>query len=96
MLVTKDIDKNVFNYIDPWGENLSYIEWVIRASYHSTIMDTLEKYIFERDMIFNLMSVVDQQVVTAAKQRQQNIDNFQETLGESRMTAQQAIDFMWK
>ena len=27
MFVTKDIDNKVFNYIDPWGENLEYIAW---------------------------------------------------------------------
>ena len=25
MLVTKDLDKNVFEYIDPWGESLASI-----------------------------------------------------------------------
>ena len=40
MLVTKDIDNKVFDYIDPWGENLAYIAWGIRKSYHHTIQDT--------------------------------------------------------
>ena len=31
MLVTKDIDNKVFDYTDPWGENLAYIAWETRA-----------------------------------------------------------------
>ena len=29
MLVTKDLDKRVFGYIDPWGENLVSLAWAI-------------------------------------------------------------------
>ena len=36
------------------------------------------KYLFGRDILFNLMSVVDWRVVTAAKQSQVNIDNFRD------------------
>ena len=75
MLVTKDIDNKVFDYIDPWDETLASIAWVIRASYHSTIMVTAGKAIFDIDMLSNLASVVDWQVATAAKQCQVDIDN---------------------
>ena len=34
MLVTKDFSNKVLDYIDPWGENLEYIAWAIRASDH--------------------------------------------------------------
>ena len=34
--------------------------------------------VFGKDMIFNLASVVDWRVVTVAKQRQIDIDNFRE------------------
>ena len=37
MLVAKDIDNKVFNYIYPWGETLYYISWAIRLSYHHNI-----------------------------------------------------------
>ena len=40
MLVTKDLDNKVFNYIDPWGETLIYIEWAIRAYYYFTVLST--------------------------------------------------------
>ena len=58
MLVTKDIDNNVFDYINPWGEILSYISLVIRYYYHNTIRATPVQYVFGRDMIFNTTSVV--------------------------------------
>ena len=51
MLVTKDIDNKVFDYIDPWGETISYIAWEIRASYHLTIMTTTGQDVFGRDII---------------------------------------------
>ena len=78
MLVTKDIDNKVFDYIDPWGETLASIAWVIRDSYHRTIISTPGLDIFGRDMLFNLASVVDWQVATAAKQLQVDIDNVRE------------------
>ena len=78
MLLTRDLDKKVFDYIDPWGETLASIAWAIRDSYHCTIMTTPCQAVFDRDKLFNLASIVDWQVVTAAKQRQVDIDNFRE------------------
>ena len=75
MLVTKDIYNKVFDYIDPWGKTLVPIAWEIRDYYHCTIGTTPEKYVFGRDMIFNLTSVVDCRVITAKKQCQFEIDN---------------------
>ena len=59
MLVTKDLDNKSFDYMDPWGGNLAYISWVIRASYHHNIMATPIQSVFGRYMLFNLASVVD-------------------------------------
>ena len=78
MLVTNYIDNKVFNYIYPWGETLASIAWLIRASCHRTIMSTPCQAVFGRDILFNLASVVDWLVVTAAKQRQVDIDNVRE------------------
>ena len=78
MLVTKDLDNKVFDYIYTWGETLSTISWAIRDSYHRTIMATTCKAVFGRDMFFNLASVIDWRVVTSAKQRQVDIDNVRE------------------
>ena len=41
-------------------------------------MTTSVQAVFSIDMFFNLVSVIDWQVVTAAKQRQVDIDNFWE------------------
>ena len=54
MLVTKDIDNKVFNYMDSLGETLAYIAWEIWAYYHRTIMATPGKAVFVRDTMFNL------------------------------------------
>ena len=58
MLVTKDLDKKVFEYIYPWGETLAYISWAIKDSYNCTIMTAPSQYIFGKYMVFNLASVV--------------------------------------
>ena len=54
MLVAKDIDKIVLNYIDPWGETIIYISWLIKSFYHHTIGYTPFQAVFDRDIIFNL------------------------------------------
>ena len=56
---------------------MSYIKKSIRASYHFTIMVTPVQAVFGRDMIFNLVSVLDWKVVIAEKQRRVEIDNVQ-------------------
>ena len=78
MLVTMNLDNKVFNYIYLWGETLASIAWLIIASYHRTIMATPDHAVFGRDILFNLASVVDWRVATAAKQRQVDIDNVRE------------------
>ena len=78
MLATKDTANKVLDYKYPWGETLSPIAWLLRASYNYTLNATPDQAIFARDIILNLASVVDSQVITEAKQRQVDIDNFRE------------------
>ena len=52
----------------------------MRASYHRTITAIPGQAIFGRDVSFNLESVVDWRVTTAAKQRQVDIDNVRENV----------------
>ena len=54
IIVTKDPDNKVFDYIHPWGDTISPIAWTIRASYHRTTGTTPAQAVFGRDMIFNL------------------------------------------
>ena len=49
---------------------------MIRASYNHTILATPGQAVFGRDVLFKLASVVYWLVVTAANQRQVDIDNF--------------------
>ena len=74
MLVAKYFSNKVFDHIDPWGETLESIAWVIRASYRRTVQSTPGQGLFIGDMIFNLASILDWRVITAAKQRQVDID----------------------
>ena len=74
MLLSKDIDNKVFNYIDQWCETLAYIAWDIRASYHRTLQAIPGQAIFGRDMIFNITSVVDWRFITTSNQQQVEID----------------------
>ena len=78
MLVTRDLDNKLFDHIGLWGENLSYIAWSIRASYHHTIMATPCQAVFVRDLLSDLASVVGWQILSAVKQRQVDVDNFRE------------------
>ena len=78
MLVTEDLDKKVFDYIDPWGETLASIAWVIIAYDRHTIMVTPGQAVFGRDILFNLASVIDWRVATPVKQLQVDIDNVKE------------------
>ena len=80
MIFTKDLDNKVFEYMDPWGETLAYIAWNIRDSYHHTILDPPVQAVFSRDILFNLTSVVDWRVATAANQHQVDIDNVRENV----------------
>ena len=78
ILVTKDIGKQIFDYIYPWGKTLASVSWGIRSSYHCTIMTTPVQSVIGRDTLFNLASVVDWRVATAVKQRQVDINNVRE------------------
>ena len=64
MLVTKDIDKQVLDYIDPWGKNLVYIAWEIGDSYHHTIGTTPDQSVFGRDMILDQEEIHKYHVAT--------------------------------
>ena len=75
IIVTKDINNKLFDYMDPLGETLEYIAWAIRSSYHRTIMATPGQASFGRDILFNLASVVDWRVATYVKKCQVDIDN---------------------
>ena len=78
MIVRKDLDSQIFDYIDPCGEILSSVAWAVHASHHSTLNKTPGQLVFGRDMIFNLSTVVDWKTITKTKQTQVDRDNLRE------------------
>ena len=70
MIRTKELDKLVFECVDPWGEILSSVAWAIRASYHSTLQATPAQLVFGRDMLFNIKKVINWKLITKNKQKQ--------------------------
>ena len=78
MIKTKELDKLVFDYIDPWGEILSSVAWAIRASYHATLQATPAQLVFGRDMLFNIKKVINWQLITENKRKQIARDNIRE------------------
>ena len=59
MLVSKDFDEKVFEYIYIWDKTIAYIAWKISASYLLTIGDTQSQTVISKDMISSLVSVID-------------------------------------
>ena len=70
MIKTKELDKLIFDYIDPLGKVLSSVAWAIRASYHSTLQAMLAQIVFGRDMLFNMKKVINWQLITKNKRKQ--------------------------
>ena len=58
ILVTKDLGNKVLNYIDPWGENLASISWVIQDDYNYTIKSTPGHAVLGRHILLNLDFIV--------------------------------------
>ena len=69
MLTTKDLQSQIFDYIDPWGEILASIAWAIRASFNSSLNATPAQMVFGRDMIFNLKSLINWKAISIKKQQ---------------------------
>ena len=73
MNVTKDLSNKVFDSTYIWGETLLYS--MGKNHYHYTFKSFPDQSIYGRYMIFSLYSVVNWQVLAAAKQRQVEIGN---------------------
>ena len=81
MIKTKELDKFVFDYIDPWDEILSSVAWAIRASYHSTLQSTPAQLVSGRDMLFNIKKTINWKLITENKRKQIARDNQRENTG---------------
>ena len=80
MLLTKDLENQTYDLIDPFGEILSSIAWAIRSSYHSTLHATPGEIVFGRDMIFNMKVAIDWDLMQKNKEQQIIRDNIRENL----------------
>ena len=78
MFITQELDTKIFDLIDPWGPTLTAIAWAIRASHHSTLGHTPAQAVFQRDMIFNMKSIINWKEVSLRKQTQVDKDNQRE------------------
>ena len=59
MIVTKDIDRKICDYIDPCEGTLASLAWVLRASYHCTLGFTPGQTVFGRGMLFNQLAFLN-------------------------------------
>ena len=55
MLVTKDPERNLFEYICPWIEILASIAYEIKDSYPRTLVFMPGLSVYVKDVLFNLM-----------------------------------------
>ena len=78
MFITEGLDTKIFDLIDPWGPTLTAIAWAIRASHHSTLGQTPAQAVFQRDMIFNMKSIINWKEVSIRKQKRVDQDNQRE------------------
>ena len=69
MLLTKNLQEEVLDYIDPFGLTLSSIACAISSSYNNTTDATPAQLDFGRDMMFNLTTLVNWKELSLRKQR---------------------------
>ena len=86
ILVNKDLDEKLFDYINPWGETLSSILWDIRESYQRNLKFTPGQTFFFKDMIFNLTPIVDLESYNPKKSGKTTLTMFEKIPHESDMT----------
>ena len=75
MIITKDLYRKVYDYIDPLREQLASLEWSIREAQQQGIGFTTDQDVLGRDMLFKLKSLVYWCVITSGKQQQVGIYN---------------------
>ena len=68
MFLTKNLKKQILDYIDPFGSLLASAAWAIRASYNSATNSTPGQLVFGRDMMFNIKSLINWKLLASRKQ----------------------------
>ena len=69
MLLTKNLQEQVLDYLNLFGSNLSSVAWAARSSYNNTINATPAQTVFGRDMMFNLTTLVNWKELSLKKQQ---------------------------
>ena len=82
MLVVKNVDKKLFDYIYSWIETIASIEWSIIFSHFRNIGATPGKAVYDIDILFNITSVIKWQVILERKKQQVNIDHIHKNSNE--------------
>jgi hypothetical protein len=78
MIRTQQLEDQVLDYVDPFGEFPASIAWAIRSSYHRMLEATPAQLVFGRNMIFNIKTVVNWDLIRKRKQSQVDFDNSRE------------------
>ena len=80
MLSTKNLQKYDFDYMDPWGEPLASVAWVICSTHHTTLQATPGQLVFGRDMLLNLKSVAGWEAIRLKKRDEGKNDSRENSL----------------
>ena len=69
MIVTKDLDRKIYDYIYLWGENIASVAWAKIEYYNHNLGFTPVHAVFGIYMLFNFTSTVNWRVLTDSNQR---------------------------
>lgn len=78
VLLTKNLQEEILDYIDPFRSILASVAWAICSSYNNTTEATPAQLVYGRDMIFNLFTLVNWKELSLRKQRLINKANILE------------------
>ena len=84
MIVTKDLDRKLYDYIDPWGGNLALVDSSIREYYCRTLGFMPGRAVFGINILFNITTLIDFIFVITRNQRQVDIDDARKNSGRFR------------
>ena len=68
MLLTKNLSEQTLDYIDPFGSILSSVAWAVRSSHNNTTDAKPAQLVFGRDMMFNLITLLNWKELSIQKQ----------------------------
>ena len=68
MLLTKNLSQQTLDYIDPFGSILASVAWAVHSSYNNSTDATAAQFVFGRDMMFNISTLVNWKELSLKKQ----------------------------